>query len=126
MQKQMRGHRDLLVWQKAMALVTSVYPVTETFPKSQTFALANQMQRAAYSVPCNIAEGHGRNSRREFHQCLGVARGSLLELETQIEIARNLGFISPATAANLLAQASEVARMLNGLLAWSERDERKS
>ncbi len=118
-QPEMHGHRDLRVWRMGMALVTDIYEITARFPKHQVFALANQMQRAAYSIPCNIAEGHGRNSRREFHQSLGIARGSLLELETQIEIARNLGFISSEVASGLLTKTGDIGRMLSGLLSWT-------
>lgn len=112
-----QGFRDLVAWQKAMALVTQVYRATQAFPTEERYGLTSQMRRAAVSVPSNIAEGHGRQSPGEFRQFLGQARGSLTELETQVEIARNLGFLETAAAAALLEQASEVARILNGLLA---------
>lgn len=116
----MKGHRDLVVWQKAMTLVTDVYQITRGFPKDELYGLTAQLRRAAVSVPSNLAEGHGRNSRKEFHHFVGQARGSLTELETQLEIATNLGYLSQASASELLARASEIARMLNGLRAWSE------
>lgn len=116
----MKGDRDLLVWQKAMKFVTEIYRATEKFPKDEIYGLTAQMRRAAVSVPSNIAEGHGRNSRREFRQFIGQARGSLTELETQIEIARDLAYAPAADASELLSQAGETARMLNGLRAWSE------
>ena len=116
----MRGHRDLVVWQKAMAFVTEIYRVTRSFPRDELYGLSSQIRRAAVSVPSNLAEGHGRNSRREFRQFIGQARGSLVELETQLEIARNLGYLPEAVASELLSRASEIARMLNGLKAWSE------
>ena len=122
----MKGHRDLVVWQKAMTLVTDVYQVTRGFPKEEPYGLTAQLRRAAVSVPSNLAEGHGRNSRKEFHHFVGQARGSLTELETQLEIATNLGYFSQAKASELLARASEIARMLNGLRAWSEADESKA
>jgi four helix bundle protein len=115
-----KGHRDLVVWQKAMTLVTDVYQVTRSFPKDEVYGLTAQLRRAAVSVPSNLAEGHGRNSRKEFHHFVGQARGSLTELETQLEIAANLGYLSQANASELLGRASEIARMLNGLRAWSE------
>jgi four helix bundle protein len=87
--------------------------------------LINQMRRAAVSVPSNLAEGHGRTSHREFHQFISQARGSLLELETQLEIARNLDYLSAPVASELLAKAGRVGRMLNGLRAWSESRESK-
>lgn len=119
----MRGYRDLVVWQKAMHLVTDVYRVTSDFPKHEIYGLTGQIRRAAVSVPSNLAEGHGRTSRREFHQFISQARGSLVEVETQLEIARNLGYLSPPLASELLAKAGRVGRMLNGLRAWSESRE---
>jgi four helix bundle protein len=116
----MQGHRDLVVWRKSMALVTDVYRETRGFPQDEVYGLRSQIRRAAVSVPSNLAEGHGRNSRKEFHQFIGQARGSLLELETQLEIAQNLGFLSAGIASELLSKAGEIARMLNGLRLWSE------
>lgn len=116
----MRGHRDLVAWQKAMELVKEIYRVTHAFPKEELYGLTSQLRRAAVSIPSNLAEGHGRASRREFHVFIGHARGSLLEIETQLEIARDLGYLPAQEASKLLAQASEVGRVLNGLRAWSE------
>ena len=116
----LNGHRDLVVWQKAMGLVRDVYRVTRNFPSDEMYGLTGQIRRAAVSVPSNLAEGHGRNSRREFRQFIGQARGSLTELETQLEIARDLGYLGPAPAAELLFRANEVGRMINGLRQWSE------
>ena len=115
----MKGHRDLVVWQKAMTLVTDIYHATSGFPKEERYGLTSQIRRSAVSVPSNLAEGHGRNSKKELHQFVGHARGSLTELETQIEIAVNLGYLSESIGADLLTRASEIARMLNGLRAWS-------
>jgi len=114
----MQGHRDLVAWQKGMKLVKDIYRVTRDFPREEIYGLTSQLRRAAISVPSNLAEGHGRNSRREFHQFVGHARGSLLEIETQLEIARDLGYLPLPIAADLLAEASEVGRVLNGLRAW--------
>lgn len=111
----MKGHRDLIAWQKAMELVTAIYKVTREFPKDELYGLTTQLRRAAVSVPSNLAEGHGRNSRKEFHQFIGQARGSLVEAETQLEIARNLGYLDQATADDLLTKANEVGRLINGL-----------
>lgn len=116
----MKGHRDLLVWQKAMKFATEIYRATSNFPKHELYGLPGQMRRAAISVPSNLAEGHGRNSRKEFRQFIGQARGSLTEIETQIEIAGNLGYLSSADSSELLYQAAEIGRMLNGLRVWSE------
>jgi four helix bundle protein len=115
----MKGHRDLIAWQKAMALVTEVYRVTRTFPKDELYGLTSQLRRSAISVPSNLAEGHGRNSRKEFHQFVGQARGSLVEVETQLEIAMNLGYLRKDVAEVLLDKASEVGRVVNGLRDWS-------
>jgi|SRR5208283_4051798 len=116
----MRGHRDLVAWQKAMKLVKDVYRLTREFPKEEIYGLTNQLRRAAVSVPSNLAEGHGRFSRKEFRQFIGRARGSLLEVETQLEISRDLGYLNDRAAGELLAQASEIGRVLNGLKAWTE------
>ena len=119
----MQGHRDLIAWQKAMLLVTEIYHHTRSFPKDELYGLTSQIRRSAVSVPSNLAEGHGRMSRREFHQFIGHARGSLVELETQLEIARNLEYLAEKDASSLLERASEIARLLNGLKKWSEVEE---
>jgi four helix bundle protein len=116
----MKGHRDLIAWQKAMELVTEIYRVTKQFPHDELYGLSAQLRRAAVSVPSNLAEGHGRNSRNEFHQFIGHARGSLVEVETQIEIASNLGYISADVSDSLLQKASEVGRLVNGLREWAK------
>ncbi len=77
------SYRDLIVWQKAIAMVTDIYRATQNFPRQETYGLTSQIRRSAVSVASNIAEGQGRLSRREFRQFLGVARGSLVEMETQ-------------------------------------------
>ncbi len=115
----MQGYRDLKVWQKAMELVTAVYEATSNFPKHELFGLSQQLRRAAVSVPSNLAEGHGRSSRRELHLFISNARGSLCEVDTQLEIARNLKYLETSEADALLAKASEIGRMLNGLREWA-------
>ena len=109
-----QGYKDLIVWQKAMSLVTVVYRATQGMPREECYGLTSQIRRAAVSVPSNIAEGQGRLTRGEFRHFLGQAKGSLLEMETQILIAQNLGYIPEPEA--LLNQIAEVARLLNGLL----------
>jgi four helix bundle protein len=116
----MEGHRDLVVWKRAMQFVTDVYRVTNTFPREELYGLTNQLRRAAVSVPSNIAEGCGRSSKKEFHQFLCHARGSLLEVETQLEIAQNLGYLSDKSVRELLSKTNEIGRMLNGLRSWCE------
>ena len=88
------SYRDLIAWQKAKALAVSVYRATDSFPKTETYGLVAQMRRAAVSVASNVAEGQGRKTPGEFGQFLGHARGSLLELETQADIAHDLGLIA--------------------------------
>jgi four helix bundle protein len=111
-----QSYRDLLVWKKSMDLVLAVYRSTETFPKTETYGLTSQLRRGAVSVPSNIAEGQARLSTGEFRQFLGNARGSLMELQTQILIACNLGYMKENESDKLLDDAAEVGRLLNGLL----------
>jgi four helix bundle protein len=115
----MPGHRDLIAWQKAMQLVKDTYRSTEQFPKHELYGLSGQLRRAAVSVPSNLAEGASRNSRKEFHHFIGTARGSLAEVETQIEIAKDLGYMREPSASNLLTRVAELGRMLTGLRSWS-------
>ena len=110
-----QSYRDLLVWQKAMRLVTDTYKMTESFPKSEIFGLTSQLKRAVVSVPSNIAEGQGRYSVKEFIYHLSVAYGSLMEAETQIQIAANLAYVEQSIVDKLISQTAEVGRMLNGL-----------
>ena len=111
------SYRDLIAWRKAMDLVTDVYRVTQSFPRDELYGLTNQLRRAAVSVPSNIAEGQARFSRKEFHHFLSLARGSLVELETQLTIAENLGYIGPNQIRSVLDKASELGKVLNGLMA---------
>jgi len=114
--QKIRSHRDLIVWQKAMDLVTSVYRATEDFPKSELYGLTSQIRRCAASIPANIAEGQGRRLAGEFLQFLGNARGSLLELDTHLEIAVRLNMLSKEWHAKLMDQLVEVRKLLNGLM----------
>lgn len=100
-----------------MALVKAVYKATANYPASELYGLVSQMRRAAVSIPCNIAEGQGRVSPGEFAQFLGNARGSLLELQTLIDISTSLEFIHPEELKNLMSLSEEVLRILNGLMA---------
>lgn len=99
-----------------MDLVVHCYRATKSFPKSEVYALTSQMQRAAVSIPANIAEGQGRQHRPEFIQHLSIAYGSLTELETHIQIAQRLDYLNVDDAKRLLLQTGEVGRLLNGLL----------
>jgi four helix bundle protein len=108
--------RDLQVWQWSMALAQTVYAATRQFPKEEMFGLTSQLRRSAVSIPSNIAEGQGRGSDKSFAVFLTQAQGSLYELETQIELARNLRMMSAEQAAQILTEASEIGRMIHGLL----------
>ena len=112
-----RSYRDLVAWQKAMKFVTEIYSVTQRFPNEERFGITNQLRRAAVSIPSNIAEGQARFSQREFHHFLSQARGSLVEIETQLLIASDLKYLPVAKAKDLLATADELGRILNGLIA---------
>ena len=112
----MEGFRDLIAWQKAKDLALEIYACTAEFPKTEMYGLASQMRRAAVSVPSNIAEGKGRYSNKELVQFLLRARGSLLELETQLEIAYDLGYIDQFTSKRLEAKTAELGRILNDLI----------
>lgn len=118
-----RHFRDLLVWQRSMKLARYVYETAQHFPKEEMFGLSSQIRRAAVSVPSNIAEGHGRTSPKSFAVFLGQARGSLNELETQLELAENLRYIDKRDLQRLLSESAEVGRMLNGLLKTLPRNE---
>ena len=102
-----------------MCFVTDVYQTTKAFPREGLYGLTSQLRRAAVSIPSNIAEGHGRTSKNQFHEFIGHSRGSLLEVETQLEIAFNLGYLDKQQLNRLLAQSSEIGRMLTGLRAWA-------
>lgn len=117
-----RTYRDLLVWQKGIALVTLLYQETKSFPREEVYGLTSQMRRCAVSIPSNIAEGHGRSTRKEYLRYLEVALGSLRELQTQIEIARNLQFLDADAHSKLSNLTLELERMLTSL----QRSLRKS
>jgi four helix bundle protein len=112
-----QSYRDLVVWKKSMALVLNVYRCTQAFPRIETYGLTSQLRRAAVSIPSNIAEGQARLSTGEFRQFLGNARGSLVEVETQIFIARDLGYLDQGQSDCLFNDTAEIGRILNGLLA---------
>ena len=109
-----RTHHNLIVWQEAITLVKEVYCITKSFPKEETFGLTSQIRRAAISVPCNIAEGAARTSNKEMLQFLSIARGSLSELETQIIISRELGYLKEDT--ELKNKIDTIFSLLGGLI----------
>jgi four helix bundle protein len=110
-----KSYRDLEVWQKSMDLVMICYQMTKEFPKNEIYGLASQLQRAAVSIPANIAEGRHRQHSKEFLQHLSIAYGSLAELETHIQIAERLDYINKSKSEKILGKTAEIGRMLNGL-----------
>ena len=109
------SYRDLLVWQKAMDLSEAIYQATRSFPKEERYGLVAQMRRASVSVASNIAEGQGRLTTGEFRHFPGVARGSLLELETQVLLAGRPGMLIVSAVENFVSKSDEIKRMLHGL-----------
>jgi four helix bundle protein len=110
-----RSYRDLMVWQKSIDLVVESYRVSKALPKTETYGLVTQMQRAAVSVPANIAEGQGRKHLAEYLHHLSIARGSLLELETHLIISLRLGYVRETDIEDALKMSDEVSRMISGL-----------
>lgn len=115
------SYRDLVVWQKAMDLVIAIHRTTSHFPRDEIYGLTSQLRRAAVSIPSNITEGQGRSGAAEFRRFLWLANGSLMELETQLLISERLQYITPEEAHTLLSEASEVGKILNGLIASLDR-----
>ena len=115
------SYRNLKVWKKACAFAVAIYPTTATFPKSETFGLVAQLRRAAVSVVCNLAEGQGRWSHADQCKFYYMSRGSLLEVETQLLIACDLGYIDTEKRDALLEASGEIGRMLNGLISSVRR-----
>ncbi len=116
MGQEFQSYRDLVVWQKAMALAAECYRKTATFPKSEMYGLTNQVRRSAASVPANIAEGHGRESTGSFIQSLRVAQGSLKELETHVYLAERVDIMPSETMKELLTGCETVGKLLRSLI----------
>ena len=111
-----RSHRDLIVWQKSMALAVEIYRLTKTFPADERFRMTDQLLRAASSIPANIAEGHARGTRKDYARFVAIARGSLAEAETFLELARDVGLANPENCRRSVELSVEIGRMLNALL----------
>jgi four helix bundle protein len=111
-----QSFRDLQVWQKSMQLTVAVYRLTRDFPREQVYGLTSQIRRSAISVPSNIAEGQGRLNPAEFRQFLGIARGAVCELQTQLEIARALDIGTPKLIDEALGLSHEVGKMIFAFL----------
>jgi len=110
----MHGHRDLLVWQKAVDFVVDIYKLTRNFPKSELYGIASQIQRAAVSIPSNIAEGHALKQTQAYGRHLAIASGSLAEVDTQLEISSRLGYLGTEKK-TMVEKSDEIGRMLSGL-----------
>ncbi len=111
----LKSHRDLKVWQMAMELAKNCYRATNAFPREELFGLTSQIRRASASVPANIAEGQGRNQTKEILNHLSIARGSLMELDTHLELSQRIGFLSQQELEKLFALSDQISRMLSGL-----------
>lgn len=116
-----RSYRDLVVWQRSFQLAIAVYRFTKDFPKEETYGLTAQIRRAAISIPSNIAEGNARQRKLEYIQFLQFAFGSGAELETQLLIAKEIGFLSSSTFGKLQNKLSETMMMLNALISKLKR-----
>lgn len=114
----MKIHKDLEAWKKSLDFVTEIYRLTNTFPPDERYGLTNQIRRAAVSIPSNIAEGAARNSDKEFIQFLYIALGSASEIETQLTIAFNLGFLSDGDFKNLISQQEIISKLIMGLVKY--------
>ena len=110
-----KDYRDLIVWQKAFRLAATIYKETALFPAEEKYGITSQMRRASVSVPSNIAEGEGRDSKGDFRHHLSIALGSLRELETQILLSVELGYLKPTSVDGMMALADEVGRLIRGL-----------
>src|SRR4051794_29801089 len=115
MEKKTQSYKDLIVWQKSIALAKLVYQLTSKFPNEEKFGLVAQMRRAAVSIPSNIAEGQARHTTGEFIQFISHAEGSTAELETQFILSAELGFVVKEQATHQFALLDDIRRMLNGL-----------
>ena len=111
-----RAHKNLDVWRESVALATHIYQITEKFPKNEIYGLTSQMRRAVVSIPSNIAEGAARTSSKEFAQFLNIAGGSLSELDTQLEIAANLQYLSVDEKQTIDQKIGSIAQKLAGLI----------
>jgi four helix bundle protein len=111
-----RNHRDLVVWQKSMELVEEVYRLTNFLPKEEIFGVTNQLRRAAFSIPSNIAEGNARNSSKEYARFLSIARGSKAETETQLEICVRIGYLNEDQTHKAITLCDEIGKMLYSMI----------
>lgn len=112
--ERIKTYKDLLIWKKGITIVRLVYQLVKTFPLQEIYAITNQLKRASVSIPSNIAEGYGRNSDKSFSYFLDIARGSLFEMETQLIISKELGFITNFELfEEVLSPIEELSKMTN-------------
>lgn len=111
----MNKFKELKVWKSSISLTTEIYRLSESLPSSEKYGLVSQMTRSAVSIPSNIAEGAGRNTQKQFYQFLSISLGSSFELETQLIIAKNLGYITEDDLSKLSTELYEIQSMLIGL-----------
>ena len=111
-----KSYRELIVWQRAIECCVTLYRLTQAFPREELYGVTNQIRRAAVSVPSNIAEGYGRLTREQYRHFLGIAQASNFELQTQLILARELGFVTPNEMATVDSLSCEVGRMLTAML----------
>jgi four helix bundle protein len=116
MDGRIRSYKDLIVWQKGIELVTSVYSISKTFPNEEKFGLINQLNRAVVSVPANIAEGWGRESSKNYLQFLRISRGSLMEVETLMIISKNFNYLDNTSFSTISDKIEETGKILQGLI----------
>ncbi|MEO8088259.1 MAG: four helix bundle protein [Bacteroidota bacterium] len=112
----MRPHRKLIAWQESIELVKRIYIITSTFPETEKFGIISQLRRAAVSVPCNIAEGAGRNTKKEFRHFLYISSGSASEVDTLLFISKELGYLKEPEFNKLESLNDKVSALLNGLI----------
>ncbi len=112
----LRSYKEFTVWQKSMDLAVEIYRLVKILPKTETYALSDQMRRTVVSIPSNIAEGQGRNSTREFIKFLAIARGSQSELETQLQLCVRIGYVDESEISVSVGLCNEVGKMLNVLI----------
>ncbi len=116
MNEKINTYRNLIVWQKSVALVTAIYTLTKSFPQEEKFGIVSQLNRASVSIPSNIAEGWGRESSKNYLQFLRISRGSLMETETLLEISKNLKYINETDFKIISDNIEEVSKILQGLI----------
>jgi four helix bundle protein len=114
--EKVKTHKDLILWQKSVNYVTTVYEVTSSFPKEEVYGITNQIRRAAVSIPSNIAEGSARKSQKEYLQFLYIALGSIMELDTQLIISNNLSYLNDKSFKMLSEDLTELSKMTSSLI----------